>query len=72
MTLVERIEPIEKRLAAHAIKLYKVAHKMAVDDRPLYSSVEIFVKHLLRLLGMTAIAHVFLVHSVKIASLDPA
>ncbi|MDE6457708.1 MAG: hypothetical protein K2L31_03805, partial [Muribaculum sp.] len=65
MTLVKWIEPEEEGCPLDAVKLYQVADKMTVDDRTAYATEKILLKHFVRLLGVTHIACLLLVHGVE-------
>ena len=45
---------------------------MHIDHSTLDATQEILLQHLLGLLGMAHIGHIFLVHGVEVAALDPA
>ena len=70
--MVEGVEPIEKRLVLYAVEFYQVAHQVLIDYGSLNAAEKVFLKHFLSLLGMAHIAHILLVHGVKIAALYPA
>ena len=72
VALVVGIKPIKEWLVANAIEFHEVTDEMAVDDGTFYSAVEILMEHLLSLLRMAAITHVFLMHGMEIATFDPA
>ena len=55
-----------------AVELDEVAYEVTVDDGSRNAAVEVFLQHFLSFFGMAHVAHVFLVHGVEVAALDPA
>ena len=72
VAFIKRIKPMEERLAADSVEFDEITHKMSVDYSAFYSTVEVFMKHLLCLLLMAAVAHIFFMHGVEVTALDPA
>ncbi len=63
---------VEERCAGNAIELDKVAFEMPADDCSLDATEEVFLKHLLGLIGLADVAHVFLMQRLIVGTLDPA